>query len=72
MNALARSCPPGELGELFAHIDLKILDLGPAQHLPNLQTLLRALAIDGALDLKQRTDPTHHLDRDRRESVNSL
>jgi len=59
--------PTGELGELLAHIDLKILRQGAAQRLPNLQALLGTFAIDGALDLKQRIDPTHHLNRDRRE-----
>jgi hypothetical protein len=57
----------GELGELFAHVDLKIRHQGAAQSLPNLQALLGTFTIDGALDLKQRIDPTHHLDCDRRE-----
>jgi hypothetical protein len=30
--------PPGEPGELLAHIDLKVLDQGQAQRLPHVQT----------------------------------
>jgi hypothetical protein len=40
----------GELGELLPHIDLKVLDEGPSQSLPYLQTPFGAPAIDGALD----------------------
>lgn len=57
----------GELGELFPHVDLKFLDQRSAQRLSGYQTLLDSPAIDGALDLEQRIDPAHHLDRDRRQ-----
>lgn len=56
-----------QFGELFAHVDLKVLDQRPAQRLSHLKTLLGALAIDGAFDLEQRIDPPHDLDGDRRE-----
>src|SRR5215469_14613834 len=35
--------------------------------MPNLKAFLGALSIDGALDLKQHIDATHHLDRNRRQ-----
>src|SRR5262245_36623182 len=53
----------GELGGVLPHIDLKILDEGPAQCPPNIQTFLRTFAIDRPLDLEQRVDPTYDLDR---------
>ena len=56
-----------QFGELFAHVDLKVLDQRPAQRLSHLKTLFGAPSIDGALDLEQRIDPPHDLDRDRRE-----
>jgi hypothetical protein len=56
-----------QFGELFAHVDLKVLDQRPAQHLSHLKTPFGAPAIDGAFDLEQRIDPPHDLDRDRRE-----
>src|SRR5262249_12406060 len=55
----------GEPGDLLPHIDLKILDQRSAERLAHLQTLLRALAVDGALDLEQGIDPPHDLDRNR-------
>lgn len=57
----------GELGELPQHVDVKIIDERTAELLPYLQALAGALAIGGALDLEQRIDPAHDLDRDRRE-----
>ena len=54
----------GQLGELFAHIDLKVLDQGPAQRLPHLKVFPGGAAINGALDLEQRIDPPHDLDCD--------
>src|SRR5262245_5781951 len=59
--------PTGKLGDLLPHVDLKILDQGTTQRSPNLKTFLRSLAVDGALDLIQRIDPTHDLDRNWRE-----
>ncbi|MDA9453813.1 hypothetical protein XI00_05980 [Bradyrhizobium sp. CCBAU 21359] len=59
--------PTGELGELFPHVDMKIIDQGTAQRLPHLKSLLDTLAIDGTLDPEQCIDPPHDLDRDRRE-----
>src|SRR5450631_2817451 len=59
--------PTGELGDLLAHVGVKILDQWPAQRSPDDQTFLGALAIDRSLNLKQRVDPTHDLDGDRRQ-----
>lgn len=56
-----------QFGELFAHVDLKVLDQRPAQRLPHLKTLLGSPSIDRALDLEQRIGPPYDLDRDRRE-----
>src|SRR5215471_17881875 len=67
VGRLGQIVSAGELGELLAHLDLKILNQGPTEPAPNLETLLRTLAIDRSLDLKQRIDPTHDLDRDRGE-----
>jgi len=67
LNALARSFPRDQLGELLPHIDLKVLDQRPGQRLPNLNAFLGTPAIDGALDLEQRIDPPHDLDRNGRE-----
>src|SRR5258705_131032 len=63
VGRLGQVVPTRELGDLLPHIDLKILDQGPAQRPPNIQALLRTLAIDRPLDLEQRIDPTHDLDR---------
>jgi hypothetical protein len=46
---------------------MKIVDQRPAERLPNGQALFRAPAVDGPLDLEQRIDPAHDLDRDGRE-----
>ena len=67
VERLGQVVPARELGKLLAHIDLKLLDQRPAQRLPNVQTLLGTLAIDRSLDLEQRIDPAHDLDRDRGE-----
>jgi hypothetical protein len=61
--------PAGQFGELLTHVELKVLDEGPAQRLPNLKAFLGTPAIDAALDLEQHIDPTYHLDRDRRQRV---
>ncbi|NYG45427.1 hypothetical protein GGD67_002885 [Bradyrhizobium sp. IAR9] len=67
VERLGQVMPTAELGELFPHVDLKIIDQGTAQHLPHLKALLDTLAIDGAFDLEQRIDPPHDFDRDRGE-----
>lgn len=72
VERLGQVVPTGELGELFPHVDLKIIDQGTAQRLPHLNTLLRTPAIDGAFDLVQRIDPAHDLDRDGRGGISFL
>ena len=67
IDRLGQIVTAGELGELRAHIDMKIVDQWPAQRLADGQALLGALAIDGSLDLEQRVDAAHDLDRDRRQ-----
>jgi hypothetical protein len=57
----------GQLGELFAHIDLQFFDHVPAQHPSHLKALHGARAVEGPFDLERRIDPSHDLDRDRRE-----
>jgi hypothetical protein len=59
--------PASEPSDLRTHIDMKIVDQWLAQHLPDGQALLGALAIDGSLDLEQRLDTAHDLDRDGRQ-----
>ena len=56
--------PTSEPSDLRTHIDMKIVDQWPAQHLPDGQAFLGALAVDGSLDLEQRVDTAHDLDRD--------
>ena len=65
--ALARSCPRASLASLLAQIGMEIVDQGPAQRLPHRQALFGALAVDRALNLEQRVDAAHDLDRDRRQ-----
>ena len=67
VERLGEVVPTGQLGELLPHIDLKVLDQRPGQRLPNLNAFLGTPAIDGALDLEQRIDPPHDLDRNGRE-----
>jgi len=57
----------GEFGALLAHIDLQLLDQGPAVLPANCPALFGTLAVDPALDLEQGVDAAHDLDRDRRE-----
>ena len=59
--------PTRQLRRLLAHIGHKIVDQCPALRSADGQALLGALAIDFALDLKQRVDAAHDLDGDRRE-----
>ena len=67
VERLGQVMPTGQPGKLLPHINLKVLDQGPAQRLPHLKTLFGAPAIDGTLDLEESIDPPHDLDRDRRE-----
>ena len=53
--------------KLRAHVETEIVNQRPAQHPPDSQTFLGALAIDGSLDLEQRVDAAHDLDRDGRQ-----
>src|ERR1700694_4431686 len=59
--------PASEPSELRTHIGMKILDQWPARYLPGGQALLGAFAIDGSLDLEQRVNAAHDLDRDWRQ-----
>lgn len=59
--------PAREFGKLLVHIAVQCIDQRPALRLSDGQTLLRTLAIDGALDFEQGVDPAYHLDRDRRQ-----
>jgi hypothetical protein len=66
LDCLEQVAPAREPGRLLAHIDLEILDQGPAQDLSNRQAFLGTLAVDGPLDLEQPVDAAYDLDRDRR------
>jgi len=52
-------------GRLLAHVGFEIVDQGPARGASDRETL--ALAVDRALDRKQRVDAARDLDGDRRE-----
>lgn len=67
VERLGQVMAAGQFGELFAHVDLKVLDQRPAKRLSRLQTPFGAPAINGAFDLEQHIDPPHDLDRNRRE-----
>ena len=56
-----------QLRRLLAHVDLEIVDQRPAFRTADRNALLGALAVDRALDHKQRVDAAHDLDGDRRE-----
>jgi hypothetical protein len=58
VERLGQVVPAGQSSKLLTPIDLKVLDQGPAQRLPNLEAFLGIPAIDGALDLEQHIDPT--------------
>src|SRR5580658_3191433 len=64
--ALAGSCPR-QPRRLLAHVGHEIVDQRPAYGASDRKALFRALAVDRALDGKQRVDAAHHLDGDRRE-----
>src|SRR5271166_6923022 len=54
-------------GRLLAHAGLEIIDQRLARGTSNRQARFGALAVDRALDRKQRVDAAHDLDGDRRE-----
>ena len=58
--------PARQFRRLLAHIGHEIVDPGPAYGASDRQALLSAFAVDRPLDRKQRVDPAHHLDGDRR------
>jgi hypothetical protein len=57
----------GELGALLTHIGFQIGNQRSALRLPDSLSVVKALAIDRALDCEQGVDATHDLDRNRRE-----
>ena len=67
VDRLDEVVPARELSELRAHEGMEIVDQGAALRAARSQSLLRALAVDRALDLEQRVDAAHDLDRDRRQ-----
>ena len=67
VNGLGQVVGLGEFGALLAHVDLELCDQRLAQVLANRLTLIGTFAIDGSLDVEQRVDAAHDLDRDGRE-----
>ena len=72
IDGLGEIMAPAEFGALLAHVDQQPVDERLALRLTNDLAFIGRFAVNGPLDLEQRVDAAHDLDRNRREGDFSL